>query len=252
MTVVMGVDGARGAWAACTWAGPGEPPVLAVLADPEAVLVAARAAGAATVGLDLPLGLAARGHRGADVAARAHLVAAARRSPAQDARAAGSRLFMTPVREVVEAGGTYADARALARRLGSPTPSAQAFALLGHVRRWDAHLPRWSGPDAPVLVEVHPELSFTRAAGPVPAPKRSARGACQRLDVLAGPTGLACGRRALDDALLAAPTDLALDDALDAAAAAWTAWRVAADDPDVLRLPEHEERDGDRLVRILV
>ncbi|MEJ5915250.1 DUF429 domain-containing protein [Pseudokineococcus sp. 1T1Z-3] len=249
MARVLGVDGCRGRWAACAWEGPGTAPVLTLEADPAGVLAAADRHGAEVVGLDLPLGLVTEGERAADAAARAYLLVAARRRPGPNARGAASRVFVTPVRQVVAHGGTYAQARELARSLGAPAPSAQAYALLGHVRAWDAvAAERVDGPGR--LVEVHPELSFTEMAGRLLAPKRSARGARQRLTVLAGDRGLGCSDAALTSALEAADVHIALDDALDAMAAAWSAWRVVED--VAVLVPEHEQWDGRRAVRIHV
>ncbi|MEJ5869257.1 DUF429 domain-containing protein [Pseudokineococcus sp. 5B2Z-1] len=247
MAGAMGVDGAAGRWACALWAGPGAAPVLLLAEHPADVRRRALEHGVAAVGLDLPLGLVDEGARGADLAARRALLALA---DGPDARSAGSRVFLTPARPVVDHGGSYAEARALARSLGAPSPSAQAFALLAHVRAWDAEARRWPELGAPPLLEVHPEVSLARMAGRVLAPKRSARGAAQRLELLAGDRGLGCGRAALDGALAAAPVGVALDDALDAAAAAWSARRAAEGRAEPLAVGE--QRDGDRLVAIWV
>jgi len=256
VVVVLGVDGARGRWACALWTGPGASPVLGVAEDPRAVRDLAEQHGASVVGLDLPLGLVEVGERRADAAARRALVRAAASSPEADRRGAGSRVFPTPARPVVVHAGSYAEARALSRARGAPSPSAQAHALFRHVRDWDEEAARWGRP-GPELVEVHPELSFARMAGRVLAPKRSARGARQRLAVLADELG--CGADALGAALEGAPVSVALDDALDAAAAAWSAHRVASGTAEHLpetqpenARPEDVQRDGDRLVAIWV
>ncbi|WP_299035585.1 DUF429 domain-containing protein [uncultured Pseudokineococcus sp.] len=248
MPVVLGVDGARGRWACALWAGPGAAPQLEVADGPQDVRDLAERHGAAVVGLDLPLGLVEAGPRWADEAARRRLAEAGASSPGADRRGAASRVFPTPARPVVAHGGSYAEARALARQSGAPSPSAQAFALFAHVRAWDEAGARW-GP-GPELVEVHPELSFAAMAGRVLAPKRSARGAQQRLGVLAGERGLGCGADALGAALETAPAAVALDDALDAAAAAWSAHRVAGGSAEPL--PREVQRDGDRVIAIWV
>ena len=93
------------------------------------------------------------------------------------------------------------------------------------------------------VVEVHPELALRRLAGDVGfAPKKTARGAGQRIAALA---------RWLDvDAMLAdLPAGARLDDVLDALAAAWSAARWARGVAEVLG-PEVGERE--RVLRVVV
>ena len=243
---MVGVDGARGRWAVCVWDGPGRTPEVLCCERPRDVLDLARERSAEVVGLDVPLGLADEGVRSPDAHARAWLAEQAATSPPADRRGAASRVFMTPVRDLVRHGGTYAEVRALARARGLPVPSAQAFALLAHVRDWDDEAARRVDDAEQRLVEVHPELSFARMAGRVLAPKRSARGAAQRLATLAGPGGLGCGAAGLADALARADVPVGADDALDAAAAAWSAHRVADPGPHgtALVLPEDAVADA--------
>lgn len=214
MRQVVGVDGCPGGWvgvtvtdgrfSGCEWY---ERVTDVFERHPEAVVI----------GVDIPVGLAERAPRRADVEARRLL------GPRR------SSVFPAPARPLLEAG-SYAEARALAARLGMPCPSAQCWALRARIAEVDA-LARAE----PRLVEVHPEVSFrAMAGGPLAHPKRSWNGACAR-------------RALLERAGLALPDDLGeggrapLVDVLDAAAAAWSADRVALG--RAASLPDPPERD---------
>jgi len=194
--VVLGVDGCKGAWVAArvssqevTWRHGR----FADLLDADLDVVA----------VDIPIGLAEHGPRGCDLAAKAALGPAA------------SRVFALPIRPALTEVDTHAGANVLLRALGEPGVSAQAWGLRAAVLEVARHA------DDRRVVEVHPELAFKAMTGRVLAPKKSARGAAQRLRALAG---------WLDplSALDSAPDRVPLDDCLDALAAAWTAQRVAA------------------------
>ncbi|MCA0330757.1 MAG: DUF429 domain-containing protein [Actinobacteria bacterium] len=201
---VLGVDGCRGGWAGIVWDGTSVAGAYGVdldrlLDDSGPVDV---------VAIDMPIGLADSGTRQADLQARAALGAAA------------SSIFVTPVRAALEAP-TQALATAANRGLGGQGVSAQAYALRPKILEVDAWV---RGPGAGRrVVEVHPELSF-RAMGDEPAlaPKRSWRGAAQRRALLRG-QGLDLESVDLGPVARAA----AADDVADAAAAAWTAMRLA-------------------------
>ena len=86
------------------------------------------------------------------------------------------------------------------------------------------------------VVEVHPELSFARLAGaPLPDRKRT-------------PVGVERRRRLLAGAGIVLPGEpgrgVAEDDLLDAAAAAWTASRVAPGEADPRPDPPEVFSDG--------
>jgi len=161
-------------------------------------------AGCAAVGVDIPLGLpVGAGRRACDD---------------ETARALGrarSSVFPAPPREVLSAA-THPEACTVARRLTGRAISLQSFHIGPKILDWDAVAAR---PDH--VVEVHPELALRRIAPDVVfAPKRSARGAGQRIaalarwiDAPAAPAELPAGAR--------------LDDVLDALAAAWSARRFA-------------------------
>ena len=193
---VLGVDGWKGAWVAArvsgqqvTWRHGRFADLLDADLD--------------VVGVDIPIGLAESGPRGCDLAAKSALGPAA------------SRVFAMPIRPAFTEVDTHAGANVLLRALGEPGVSAQAWGLRAAVLEVARHA------DDPRVVEVHPELAFTMMTGQVLAPKKSARGAAQRMRALAA---------WLDPmpALAGAPDRVPLDDCLDALAAAWSAQRVAA------------------------
>lgn len=224
---VAGVDGVPDGWVVCVLTGAGAPgAVVAWSVEPDAAAVLARARGCAAVGVDVPLGLpdgAAR--RACDVAAAARL-----------GRARAS-VFPAPPREVL-AAGSYAEARAVARELTGRAISRQTFHIGAKIRQWDAldALPE-------ELVEVHPELSLRALAPDVAfAPKKSARGAGQRIAALA---------RWVDPAAALAdlPARARLDDVLDALATSWSAARRVRGEAEILG----GERDArDRPMRVVV
>lgn len=194
---VLGVDGWRGAW------------VAAAVTDGAVTWSHGRFADllcedVAVVGVDIPIGLAERGPRGCDLAAKKALGAAA------------SRVFALPVRAAFAAEiSSQAQANQLLASLGEPGVSAQAWALRAAVQEVAPHA------SDPRVVEVHPELAFRAMTGQVLAPKKTARGVAQRLQALAGWVDTV-------SALADAPARVPVDDCLDALAAAWSAQRVAA------------------------
>lgn len=155
------------------------------------------------VAIDIPIGLPDATARKADTEAKGEL------GPRR------SSLFMTPVRRALLADD-HAAASLINHDLTSSGISKQAFMLkpkLLEVEGWVLATTR-------TVIEVHPELSFKQMAGsPLPTRKATWAGAVQRCGLLraegitiAGDLGEA-GRLA------------AVDDVLDAGAAAWTARR---------------------------
>jgi predicted RNase H-like nuclease len=199
MAPVAGVDRMRGGW------------IVAVVhaedrvrwhAVPDAAAALERTEDCAAVGVDVPIGLPEHGRRPCDVAA------ARRLGPAR------SSVFPAPARPVLTATG-YAEACALARSVDGRAISRQTWHLLPGIAEWSRVLP----PDQRRVVEVHPEVSFrAMAPGTAFAGKRTARGTGQRLAAL---REFADPGRTLADL----PAGPALDDALDALAAAWSARR---------------------------
>jgi predicted RNase H-like nuclease len=149
----------------------------------------------------MPVRLVAAGRRRCDLAGRVALGRAA------------NRLFVVAPAPAYEQADLAA-ANAWLRARGEAGVSAQAYALRAAMREVGA----LAVADDRV-VEAHPELSFVAMAGRALAPKRTARGAAERLEALAA-------RFDVLAALRAAPERVPVDDALDALAAAWTAERV--------------------------
>jgi predicted RNase H-like nuclease len=142
------------------------------------------------VAIDVPIGF---GPREADAAARTFL------------KGAASTVFSTPSRELLE--------RPFGPGLGI---SAQAHALGPRIR----HFTRLAETD-PRIHEVHPEVSFRAMNGgrPLRYRKKSAGGALERIALL--------NREGIDLTPLTAAWTAPLDDVVDAAAAAWSAQRIA-------------------------
>ena len=210
----VGVDGTRGRWVTIAVDRDGRFSGAAVLESLQDVL--ALHGDADAFGIDVPLGMPETGPRAADAEAR--LALGSRRAT----------IFMTPPRAVLEAP-TYADARVRATALTGKSISAQSYALRHNVLEADGLRAD------PRVFEVHPELAFRAMAGRVLLTgKRSWNGACERRDLLAA-EGLE-SPSALDDA-----GAVPVDDVLDAAAAAWSARRIARREAD--RVPHAPELD---------
>lgn len=216
---VVGVDGARGGWVAATLA-PGAAPELAWFADFAAVLAMAVRIDAAVVGVDMPIGLPADGPRESDRHARQIL------GPRR------SSLFPTPVRAVLDASD-HADAVARSRAACGKGISIQTWNLVPAIRQVRAAIA--STPEV-LVVETHPETSFTVMAGRPLAPKKTPEGRAERIEVLAGVIpGTEVRTAALDPSVFVGENGEPLqrrrrpmvDDLLDALAAAWSARRVA-------------------------
>lgn len=215
------MDGVPGGW------------VIAVVSDacvrwsvqPDAAAVLAATRHCAAVGVDIPLGLpAGRARRACDTLTAARL------------GRARSSVFPAPPREVL-AAPDYAQACAVARTLSGRAISLQTFHIMSKIAEWDAV----ALPDG--VVEVHPELALrTLAPATDFAPKKSARGAGQRIAALA---------RWVDPAVALGdlPQGARLDDVLDALAVAWSAARWARGAAEVLG----DDRDArGRPMRVVV
>lgn len=201
---VLGADGCRGGGWVVAAVSAGR--VDWNWAEDTAALLAL---GGDALAVDVPIGLPSLGAvRSCDVLARARL--GARRSS----------VFAAPPREVLGCA-TYAEARPLA-----PSLSAQAFGLVPRIREVDTELRRRGPSIHDLVVECHPEVAFAALGGDAGlATKKSAEGALQRIRLLEGVFG----------ALPAdVPPGAALDDALDAAACAWTALRWTSGAAEVL------------------
>jgi len=200
---VLGVDGCRDGWVGVA---PDANVARAYVARDLAELIRrAEQDGPLTyVGVDIPVGLVDAGWRRADVLAAAAL--GARRAS----------IFRTPVRAALEAPD-HAAGVVLSRTASGSGFSIQAWALRTKVLEVD----RLVRDGEERVHEVHPELSFTRMGGHPPRhPKKTWSGQHERLALLEA-EGIRLGSL-VGDTGTAGP-----DDVVDAAAAGWTARRLA-------------------------
>lgn len=188
--IALGVDGAKGGWVAVAVGDDGVHGAR-FFAGLAAVLAAWPDADAYAV--DMPVGLPDRGRRRADEEALRFV------GPRH------SSVFFAPPRGALLV--PYAEALALA-----PGLSRQAYSLGAKILEVEPLAAR-----EPRVVEVHPECSFRALAGePLEHPKTTWAGFRMRV-------------RLLEQAGIAVPEwpDLPILDTVDAAAAAWSALRVA-------------------------
>jgi predicted RNase H-like nuclease len=174
------------------------------------------------LGIDIPVGLPDASRR------RADLLAAAELGPRR------SSVFLTPIREAL-AAPEYSRANQISRDRTGHGISAQAFGLRAKILEVDA----WQATAGLPVFEVHPESSFAAlSGGPLGQSKKTTEGRRSRRELLAG-AGLHLADRDF-------PTGggVAADDVLDAAAAAWTALRVAAGTARCLPDPPEKFSDG--------
>jgi predicted RNase H-like nuclease len=158
------------------------------------------------VAVDIPIGFPRRFPRRADVEAREQLTGQA------------SSVFLTPPRRVL-AADSYAEANRLARELLGQGISRQAYGL----RRKIFEVDQWLRGVSTTVVEVHPELAFRAMLGrPARASKKTWVGMVDRRTTLQA--------EGIDPDRLEVPVEsgAGVDDVLDAAAAAWSARRIAA------------------------
>ena len=254
-SLVAGVDGVRGGWAmAVTAVADGADVEFSVWSGLEQLWAEARARDLLVVGFDMPVGLPGAERRTADIAARELL------------QARRSSLFWTPPLCTIEehhsvedhaatgdagadaaaAGAGYAAGYAQANRRAREQTgwglSRQTFALMPKIRELrDALAPEDFAPAAlPRAAEVHPESSFVRLAGaPMTASKQKLAGIQERFAALASVFGNISEAALLNP--LPGPLEPALDDLLDAAAAAWTARRIVTGRAECLGAGEHDE-----------
>jgi predicted RNase H-like nuclease len=172
--------------------------------------------GAGITGIDMPLGLLESGWREADRAARGLL------GPRR------SSVFAIPPR-AVWAQPSYPAANQRCRELTGQGFSAQAWGLRVKLLEANTYRETCEHP----LHEVHPELAFAAMAGaPLPYSKHTAAGRELRRELLAG-AGIA---------LPSSVTPVPVTDVLDAAAVAWSAWRIAAG--LAVTIPDRPQRDA--------
>lgn len=176
----------------------------------------------ATVGIDMPLVLAASGKRPADEAAKRIL---GRRS---------STIFLAPVKSALNAV-TFEEANAANRIDGGFGLSRQSYGLLAKIREVQA----WSAATSLSLYEIHPEIGFMDilASEALPSKKTWAgvemrRRALEQVGFLPIHVSTAAGRNA------------APDDVLDACVVAWVANEVANNSGRALPTTYRKDSNG--------
>jgi predicted RNase H-like nuclease len=218
---MTGVDGCPAGWVAVTLGQSGGPAQVRAGGSLAALLTSLLAdGGPAVVGIDMPLGLLEAGWREADRAARGQL------GPRR------SSMFAIPPR-AVWAEPTYPAANRRCRELTGQGFSIQAWGLRAKLLEANAYRAACGYP----LYEVHPELAFGAIAGqPLAHSKHTPAGRELRRELLAR-AGIVLPGITLPGPPGPAPAT----DMMDAAAAAWSAARIAAGQEVVL--PDHPQRD---------
>lgn len=215
----VGVDGWKGKWVAVRlrdgdfFSVQVHQSLAEIAKDPEPQVIA----------VDVPIGLEDRGSRAADAAAR------------QLIGLRSSSVFNSPPAFALDPrwadyGATNAESK---RRYGSGI-SAQGFALLKNIREADDIAQKDQR-----FYEVHPEVSFRAMNGgtPLKFTKKSWNGQAERIALL-GKWGITIPSRLPGTGVGNIPAD----DLLDAAAAAWTADRIARSEANAV--PDARQRTG--------
>jgi predicted RNase H-like nuclease len=232
---VTGIDACRRGWVAVTLevtspAGtrPRRPRVHAVQVHES--LAGVLGGNGGVTGIDMPLGLLEAGWREADLVARGLL--GARRST----------VFAIPPR-AVWAEPDYPAANRRCRELTGKGLSVQAWGLRAKLIEANRYRETCGHP----LYEVHPELAFCALSGaPLDLSKHTAPGLELRRELLArAGIVLPAARPAPAARAPAARAHAArapAEDTLDAAAVAWSAWRIATGRAVVI--PARPQRDS--------
>ena len=206
---VAGVDGCRGRWLVVRAEASGRLHLLDISIAPTFEELVASTHDCAAVAVDIPIGLSDDGRREPDMAARQILRPLRHNS-----------VFPAPVRPVL-AARSYAEACVISAsaRPDVKKISKQTYAILPKIRQADDVMT----PELQErIVEVHPEVCFWKLNGkrPMERPKRTPEGAQARRLLLAEAFATPLSSVSI-------PQGAALDDLLDACAAAWTAGRIA-------------------------
>jgi predicted RNase H-like nuclease len=218
---VLGVDGWSKGWIAVELVD-GQ---FAAAHTAPALVDLIRSGDYATITVDIPLGLLDSGFRKADIESKRKL------GPR------GSSVFATPPRPVF-AQESFAAANALSRELTGSGLSQQSYALRRRVLEADDLFD--DGATLP-LFEIHPEISFMMmGGGPALMSKRTWHGQHDRMTRL-GAHGIVIPTE-IGDAAAAPP-----DDILDAAAAAWSAHRIANNQCGSIPNPPQINERGQRV-----
>ncbi|MFF4601462.1 DUF429 domain-containing protein [Streptomyces sp. NPDC001339] len=224
MATVLGIDACPAGWLAVALRD-GRFAQARVATALCSLLAEAAADGVAVVAVDMPLGLLETGWRRADTEAAALL------GPRR-----GS-VFPVPPRAVWQEA-EYDEARRRCRELTGAGLSRQTWALAPKLREANACL---AEPGGDRLFEAHPEVSFRALAGGTPllVRKKSWAGQMARRSLLAA-AGIVLPDDLGDGGAGSSPPD----DVLDAAAAAWTAHRIARGRAHSLPDPPEHDTHG--------
>ncbi len=218
---VLGVDACTAGWVGILLS---DGPPRALVAPTVAALVAdAEVDGTlAAVGIDMPIGLPDAGRRAADVLAQEAI------GPLR------ASVFMTPVRAALRADD-HATATALNCALTGEGVSRRAYALRHKLFEVEELLAATSTR----VVEAHPEVSFAHMNGGPLRARASTWAGVELRRLLLADQGIP-----LFGDLGPAGRDAGVDDVLDAAAAAWSARRVATGSAVALPDPPEVFSDG--------
>jgi len=208
MTLVAGADVAKGRWVVVVLRD-GDFDHATVTKNLSEFLEETK--GLEVLAVDIPIGLpGGKELRQCDLAAKAFL------------KPKSSSVFFTPPRPVLEAP-TYQEGNRLSWRDYERGVSAQAYALGQKILEVDPIAARDER-----IIEVHPEVCFRAMKdGPLIYSKKSWNGQMERRSLLESKD------IPLQDVLEGAG-EVPPDDLLDAAAAAWSAWRMATGNANVL------------------
>ena len=224
MTQIAGVDGCPKGWIAIVLNdgrfvraefSPTFAELLSALADAQIIAV------------DIPIGLPdGPDPRAADIEARKLL---GRRR---------SSVFATPTRVVLKVS-SYSEANRISKQRFARGISTQSYALRKKIFEVDV-----CAAEDDRIYEVHPEVCFTQMNGePLTHSKKSWHGQATRLRLLAN-----AGITIPDD--LGDVGKIPPDDIIDAAAAAWSAGRIANGNAGCLGTPTHDGKPNPSAGRI--
>ena len=222
---VAGLDGTKNGWVVALWSGPGTTARLTSISDIQALNGLKEQAQA--IAIDVPIGLLDKAKAGGRVCERETRKLISRKSS----------VFSSPVRGALKAED-YAQACKINQQSSDDAIglSQQTFHIIPKIKEVDGYLQQYSQEG---VFEVHPELCFhLMSPGTVKESKKKLGGRIERENALT-----AAGFIGVSKLVKSANAHGAkADDVLDALAAAWTAWRIAAN--EAVRYPAVPVYDG--------
>lgn len=230
--MLVGVDGCHGGWLAIIERS-GESLVATTFSTFKAMMK--EISHAATIGVDIPIGLPDSGKRQCDQEARKRL-----------GWPRMSSVFPAPLRACLEAR-SYEDACSISRMIEGTAMSLQAYGFLPKVREVDEYLAETPWAHS-LIVEVHPETSFAAWNGGIVMKhsKHTLAGRAEREALInhVWPNQIAGLRSALQG------HDYQIDDLYDAFATLWSVRRMT--DGVAEELGDPRARDRKKLVMKIV